>query len=255
MKICSRCKINKELIEFNKCIVKKDGLQIYCKSCEAQYYLDHKDRIAQYQLNHKSKRKQYLLDHKEKIVQQTAQYYLDHKDEIIQRQIQYRVNHKNKIAQYRIEHKDKMIQYEINHKEELSQYRVQYRLKYKNKIALYLAQYQIDHPEKYMHLPIRQFCSIICKPFILNRDNYLCQLCGNSNNLIVHHIRPVKDDTDAIDILNPKNLVTLCKTCHLLVHDGAFIRINKELAIKLIVLIEAKEALTETALPVFMIEK
>ena len=34
MKICSKCKINKDLTEFNKNNSKKDKLQLYCKSCK-----------------------------------------------------------------------------------------------------------------------------------------------------------------------------------------------------------------------------
>ena len=33
MKICNKCKINKNILEFGKYAIKKDGLNIYCKKC------------------------------------------------------------------------------------------------------------------------------------------------------------------------------------------------------------------------------
>lgn len=39
-----------------------------------------------------------------------------------------------------------------------------------------------------------------------------CQACGNYKNLEVHHIIPVSIDKNKE--LDPKNLITLCKTCH-----------------------------------------
>ena len=50
---------------------------------------------------------------------------------------------------------------------------------------------------------------------ILERDDYVCRLCRNEDNLHVHHInweRTCNEET---------NLVTLCRTCHNAVHrDG-----------------------------------
>lgn len=57
------------------------------------------------------------------------------------------------------------------------------------------------------------------KAFILNRDNYICQYCkGKSKDrrLEVHHI--VFRSNNGSD--EPENLITSCKTCHDLVHDG-----------------------------------
>lgn len=47
VKKCYRCKIEKELVEFNKNKRRKDGLQSHCKECHRQidkeYYLNNKD--------------------------------------------------------------------------------------------------------------------------------------------------------------------------------------------------------------------
>ena len=59
------------------------------------------------------------------------------------------------------------------------------------------------------------------RQIVLNRDFYICQVCGEPNCNTVHHIvelTPV--NINDIDItLNPENLITLCKQCHDEVHE------------------------------------
>ena len=72
MKRCSRCKIEKELDEFNKSKSTKDGLQNMCKLCQKQYQKEYQKQY--YQLN-REKKKQYFQRNKEKRNQYTNQYY------------------------------------------------------------------------------------------------------------------------------------------------------------------------------------
>lgn len=46
---------------------------------------------------------------------------------------------------------------------------------------------------------------------VLERDNHMCVMCGETTGIEVHHIRKYKDDPNNID---PKNGVTLCHECH-----------------------------------------
>ena len=53
---------------------------------------------------------------------------------------------------------------------------------------------------------------------ILNRDNYHCVICGNKDDLVVHHkqyhfISRFGRYRDPWDY-NDKYLITLCKSCH-----------------------------------------
>ena len=50
---------------------------------------------------------------------------------------------------------------------------------------------------------------------IWNRDNGLCQMCGQPGRE-VHHIQEIAPDNihDSNVTLNPDNLVLLCKSCH-----------------------------------------
>ncbi len=54
---------------------------------------------------------------------------------------------------------------------------------------------------------------------IINRDKH-CLICGNCNELEVHHITPLDVNWDLRN--NEANVITLCKTHHNLVHNGVF---------------------------------
>lgn len=47
---------------------------------------------------------------------------------------------------------------------------------------------------------------------VLKRDNYRCAKCGETENLQVHHIKPVKDYPNLV--MNFDNVQTLCLLCH-----------------------------------------
>jgi 5-methylcytosine-specific restriction endonuclease McrA len=53
------------------------------------------------------------------------------------------------------------------------------------------------------------------RKFVLKQDNYSCLLCGAKKDverLSIHHILPISENWD--DRLDPRNLVTLCNSCH-----------------------------------------
>lgn len=45
-------------------------------------------------------------------------------------------------------------------------------------------------------------------------DNYTCQMCGDMDNLVVHHVT-----YENLKSENMEDLVTLCPTCHTRLHD------------------------------------
>lgn len=93
MKTCSKCKIEKDLVEFNYDKSRKDNLQFNCKSCNKQYHLDNKERISE-------RSKQYRLNNKEKISESKKKYYLNNKKIILQYRKQYYLENKNIIRKY-----------------------------------------------------------------------------------------------------------------------------------------------------------
>lgn len=56
---------------------------------------------------------------------------------------------------------------------------------------------------------------------VLERDEYTCQICGNVNQLVIHH----KDESGQSDNVNNEidNLVTLCRRCHVNIHKNKLI--------------------------------
>lgn len=79
MKICSKCKENKELEEFGKCSQSKDSFNSWCKSCHKAYKNINKEKIKtnreiKHKINpekRKEEAKRYISKVKEKIVAKT----------------------------------------------------------------------------------------------------------------------------------------------------------------------------------------
>ncbi len=49
---------------------------------------------------------------------------------------------------------------------------------------------------------------------VLERDNYTCRLCGETNNLQTHHLTPRELGGGNYSF----NLICVCKACHLFLH-------------------------------------
>lgn len=100
MKVCNKCKIEKELTEFYKDLNKKDKLTTYCKICKKQtikkYQEANKDKIKQYLKNNeikiKAREKQYYIKNRKNILKQKKERYADIKEYKLEYQKKYRKN-------------------------------------------------------------------------------------------------------------------------------------------------------------------
>lgn len=90
MKICSKCKLEKELKLFSKSKANKDGYCGQCKSCKKQYNKDNFLRI-------KKKLAEYNILHKERIQETNTTYNALHKDEIDLYNKEYNSSEENRI--------------------------------------------------------------------------------------------------------------------------------------------------------------
>lgn len=85
-KICSKCGIEKELSEFHKQAMGKNGRRAICKICrkkiEQIYRINNKEYIAQ-------QRKQYYIDNKKHITKCHKQYRINNREHLIKYQQQY----------------------------------------------------------------------------------------------------------------------------------------------------------------------
>lgn len=75
MKVCTKCKIEKPLDEFNKYNGRKDNLRSDCKQCWKEYYLNNKEKID-------SKNKEYRQNNKEKETERKKIYRQNNKEKI-----------------------------------------------------------------------------------------------------------------------------------------------------------------------------
>ncbi len=85
MKLCRKCKINKDFSCFSKDSKKLDNLNIDCKECVKEYRAINRDKIKEYNRKH----------------------YLDNRDRILKNQRDYNAKTKEKIKEYRAINRDK----------------------------------------------------------------------------------------------------------------------------------------------------
>ncbi len=209
MKICKKCGIEQDESCFSKDAHGLNGLKSRCKQCISEY-----DKKMRYKTGEKKREaaKKWNKEHPEKhSAYEMKRYYKDRST--------FLEKHKQWVAK----NIDKWKKY---HKE-----------------------YKLKNPDKYKNQGERFFVTFVLKPIILERDNYACQLCGINKDLQLHHILPVKNDDTEQHISNPRNMVILCKECHLKAHDGHYKRLNMTLAKNLLELVKAKEKINKTVLP------
>jgi thiol-disulfide isomerase/thioredoxin len=84
-KVCSKCKISKELTLFSKDRITKDGLHMWCKPCDKEYKTLNREKI-------KEQQKIYNFESKE----QRKEYYKI-----------YNKNNREKIKEYKIKNREK----------------------------------------------------------------------------------------------------------------------------------------------------
>lgn len=147
MKVCYKCKEIKEFESFGKNRAKKDGLNIYCKKCNATKTLNYKkdkDKIRKYN-------KEYRLKNSEKIKETSHKYYLNNMDSIKQKVKEYSKTEKSKEyrKKYREANKDYYSEYGSMYrelkKEELREYFKIYRKNKRSSDILYKLKDSIRH--------------------------------------------------------------------------------------------------------------
>lgn len=146
-KICSCCKIEKDINEFYKKSDSKDGHHPYCKKCSSikrkkyyqenkehskktmkEYYENNKEQIRKinqkWYFKHQEEMKEYnnkyFNDNKSKILKQQKEYYQNNKDIILKKQHKYYQEHKEEINEKRKDYlKEYDKKYKQEHKEEI----------------------------------------------------------------------------------------------------------------------------------------
>lgn len=152
MKICTKCKVEKEFNYFSKSKNRKDGLDCQCKQCQHEYRLANKEKIAEskkeYAIENKEKiseyKKQYNLNNRDDIAIKRNKYYMDNKDKLAEKQKEYVVKNKVKVAEY---HAIYGKEYYINNKDKISAYYREHNIKHRESNSIKRKKYRQENPE------------------------------------------------------------------------------------------------------------
>ena len=117
MKICSKCKNEKEFSDFSKWKYSKDGFRNYCKECSKNeqkkyreknkdtlkeksriYYYENNDKIKVYLKSddRKKSKKEYYERNKNRVKKKSSEYYYSNVEKVSDRQKEYRKTEKYK---------------------------------------------------------------------------------------------------------------------------------------------------------------
>ena len=126
MKVCTKCNVEKDFIDFSKQKKGKHGYRSTCIECDREY------------------RKQYHLNNKEALNKKSKTY---------------RINNQNKLAEYnkkyRLENIKYYKDYRLNNKENSKKYSQENSLKNKDRINIYGKKYRLENKDmlnkKYYH--------------------------------------------------------------------------------------------------------
>jgi hypothetical protein len=92
-KVCSKCKEEKEVCEFNKNTSRKDGYHYQCRSCSKLWKLNNREHVLEYNKNYNQKNKEKLTGYKKKWEQSNS-------EKISNFQKKYKEKNKEKLNEY-----------------------------------------------------------------------------------------------------------------------------------------------------------
>lgn len=81
MKTCTKCKIEKELIDFGKHKLGKNGLYPSCKECNKKYYQNNKEYFKEYNKNWSKENKEKVKLNYQKWYDNNKEYHINYKND------------------------------------------------------------------------------------------------------------------------------------------------------------------------------
>ena len=145
MKICTKCKIEKQKTEFGKRKDSGSGYRAYCKECAHKKYIENKASILERSRKNYIKTRDYRLEYR-------REYYIRNADIIAKKDKLYAEKNREAIAirkaAYNKRNKDRIKEYRIKNKERISSVFRIYREKNAEKINESARAYRAANPEK-----------------------------------------------------------------------------------------------------------
>jgi DNA repair exonuclease SbcCD ATPase subunit len=108
-KVCTKCKEEKPLTEFNKCRRNQDGLQSHCKNCQKKYRQENREQKFEYNKQYRQENreklselsKQYRQENREKLSELNKQWYQENREQKLEYCRRWRQDYREKCAAYR----------------------------------------------------------------------------------------------------------------------------------------------------------
>lgn len=208
-KICSSCKIEKTVTEFDKNKAARDGLNNQCKMCRKAYRDSNKQKVS-------TQRKTYYQNTAETRRAYARNYYMENKDKLLAYQRIYSAENKDKLSEYYKEY------YQNNKNKKAVQARNYYqrtkndRLRYisiwrKTERGRFLKRRSDDKRKRAKsYTPKDAIVTVEQWNFIQMLFDYSCACCGKTDELTIDHILPLsKGGLDSIENIQP-----LCRSCN-----------------------------------------
>lgn len=115
LKICSKCKQEKDIEQFNKKRTSKDGHDSMCKQCQHEYDMARKEKKKEYNKNYSLKyyenNKEYLKEYQRNYYQNNKEHYYEYEKERSKKPERIEYNNKRNIR-YRQENIEKLKEYD-----------------------------------------------------------------------------------------------------------------------------------------------
>jgi hypothetical protein len=119
MKVCTKCKVEKELTEFCKNKKTKDGLESWCKVCKSAYNkiwrAENRDGVSEYNKKWNAENKEYFKNNKEKLSAYKKEYNKKNREEINAKNREYNKKNKRKRGEYEKKRRAEDPLYKLRH--------------------------------------------------------------------------------------------------------------------------------------------
>ena len=157
MKICTKCKMEKDFSEFGKNKKSKDGLRYDCRTCRTEYYHNNLESINE-------ARQIYNLVNSDKIKQKRKEHYQKNATSMSERNKKYRELQREELIKYNKENyrnnddqfKEDRIEYCRKNADYIREWKKEYESNNKEKIALMRKKYRSKNAD-YIRVQMRTY--------------------------------------------------------------------------------------------------
>ena len=241
-KICTKCKVEKDVSGFYKSSKTKDGLKCQCKDCARKYDQENREKIAEYKKRYNEENRVHLYEknrewrqrNREKCKGYIRKYYQNNKEKCTKAARKYYQANREKYIQYssRYRYKNKSAciertkRWRENNREKIAEKRKKYNKENPFQIQSSRLMDKTRHRAKYKKIPID--LDFISKPNMLDwlKRQPNCVCCNRVFSIGVKGKPGFKDDSPSLDRFYPSlgyvpgNVFLICMRCNVLKRDA-----------------------------------